>query len=332
MKPTPASAPRLGCNPFTAVLSLMLMAALVLVGPLAVPVGPQAEALPSSALADPDSRFVTLNAVRVHYKEQGAGRVTLIFIHGLGASTFTWAQVLPALAPTARVLAFDRPGFGLTSRPLPGEWIGLNPYSPEGQVELTLDLMDELGVEQAVLVGNSAGGTLAAQVALAAPQRVQALVLVSAAIYQGGGTPEMLAPVLSSPQAQHLGPLVGRAFISNLPQFLTSFWADPSRLTPEIVAGYQKPFRAERAEAGFWQVVAASRATNLAPRLAGLTMPTLVVTGAQDTTVPVAQSEQLARDLPNAQLVMLPNCGHLPQEECPAALAEALVAFVRAVP
>lgn len=328
--PTPS--PRRGCNPLTVLLTLVAMAVLVLVGPFAVPVGPPAEAVPIGDLADPDSRFAPLNAVRVHYKEQGAGPHTLVFIHGLGASTFTWAQVMPPLATTARVIAFDRPGFGLTSRPLPGEWIGLNPYGPEGQVELTLDLLDALGVEQAVLVGNSAGGTLAVQVALAAPERVQALVLVSAATYQGGGTPEALAPVLSSPQAQHLGPLAGRAFIQNLPQFLRGFWADPNRITPTIIEGYQKPFRAERAEAGFWQVVAASRAADLAPRLGGLTMPTLVVSGAQDVTVPVAQTERLARELPNAQLVLVPDCGHLAQEECPAALVEAVSAFVRALP
>lgn len=328
----PPTSPRRGCNPLMAFALAGLAVLLVTLGPFAVPVEPQNPAYPSRALADPDSRFVQLNQLQVHYKEQGAGARALILMHGLGASVFTWEQVMPAWAVEARVIAFDRPGFGLTSRPLPGEWVGLNPYSPAGQVELTLDLMDELGVTQAVLVGNSAGGTLAVQVALAAPERVQALVLVSPAVYQGGGTPEWFAPVLLTPQAQHLGPLAGRAFIQNLPQFLRGFWADPNRLTPAILEGYQKPFRAERAEVGFWQVVTASRAVNLAPRLSGLTMPTLVVTGAQDTAVPAAQSEQLARDLPNAQLTVIPDCGHLAQEECPAALAEAVRAFLRALP
>ena len=310
----------------------LLLVALLTLGPFLVPVPPMPNAQPIAGLADPDSRFVAVNGVRVHYKEQGAGPRAVLLLHGLGASTFTWQAVMPALAAHGRVIALDRPGFGLTSRPLPGEWTDLNPYSPEGQVALVLGVLDALAIERAVLVGNSAGGTLAAQIALAHPERVEALILVDAAIYQGGGTPAFLAPLLHTPQAEHLGPLVGQAFINNLPQFIRSFWADPNRITPATVAGYQKPFQAENADRGFWQVLAASRSADLVPRLAQLTQPALVVTGAQDTTVPVEQSQQLARALPNAQYAALENCGHLPQEECPAALTAVLTGFLDDLP
>ena len=85
------------------------------------------------------------------------------------------------------VIAFDRPAFGLTERPL--EWEGQNPYSPEAQVELVIGLLDHFGVDQAILVGNSAGGTIAMQAALTYPERVSALVLVDPAVYNGGGAP-----------------------------------------------------------------------------------------------------------------------------------------------
>ncbi|MBP7690794.1 MAG: alpha/beta hydrolase [Anaerolineales bacterium] len=328
----PSKKPPLGCSVRSAGVGVLTLLILLVLGPFLVPVGNLPQAQPLEALADPDSRFITVNAVRVHYKEQGAGPRALILLHGLGASTFTWQAVLPALAAEGRVLALDRPGFGLTSRPRPGTWAEVNPYSPEGQTALVLGFMEALAIERTVLVGHSAGGTLAAQFALAHPERVEALVLVDAAVYQGGGTPAVLAPLLNSPQAQHLGPLVGRAFIGNLPQFIRGLWADPTRITPEILAGYQKPFQAEDADLGFWQLVAASQSTTLAPQLSALTMPALVLTGAQDTTVPVDQSARLARELPNAEYAALAQCGHLPQEECPAALLAALQPFLQRLP
>ena len=98
------------------------------------------------------------------------------------------------------MVAFDRPAFGLTERPMPGDFPnGVNPYTADAQADLTVGLMDELGIEQAVLVGNSAGGTIAAHTALRYPERVKALVLVDAAIYGGGGSPSWARPLLTTP-------------------------------------------------------------------------------------------------------------------------------------
>jgi pimeloyl-ACP methyl ester carboxylesterase len=75
-------------------------------------------------------------------------------------------------------------------------WQGQNPYSPETQIALLTGLLDYFGVQQAILVGNSAGGTVAMQTALAYPERVAALVLVDPAVYSGGGSPAWLRLLL----------------------------------------------------------------------------------------------------------------------------------------
>ena len=103
---------------------------------------------------------------------------TLVLLHGLAASVFSWREVMEPLSAVGTVIAFDRPAFGLTGRPMPGDWADENPYSPEIQPNLTVSLMDKLGMEKAVLVGHSAGGTIAVHTALRHPDRVEALVLV----------------------------------------------------------------------------------------------------------------------------------------------------------
>jgi alpha-beta hydrolase superfamily lysophospholipase len=97
------------------ILTIMLVA--LLVGPFLVPVPPLAGTRPPDALADVNSRFVEVNGLRVHTKQAGKGQPALVLLHGFGASTFSWREVLAPLAEVGTVIAFDRPGFGLTSRP-----------------------------------------------------------------------------------------------------------------------------------------------------------------------------------------------------------------------
>ena len=139
----------------------------------------QDELLDPEALADPDSSFYEINGVRLHHKvcshededspsdqssdatvsAPGQSRISLpiLLLHGFGASVFSWSRVMRPLARIvgAKVLAFDRPAFGLTSR---ASWSGddtkpLNPYSMAFSVMATLAFIDYLGAEKAVLVG-----------------------------------------------------------------------------------------------------------------------------------------------------------------------------------
>jgi len=309
-------------------LALGAVAVLLLVGPFLVPIPPLEGTAPPEALADPDSRFVEVLGLRVHYKEKGQGDPAFLLLHGFGASTFSWREVMEPLGQRGRAIAFDRPGFGLTSRPMPGQWAGRNPYSTEAQVDLTVALLDALGVEKAVLVGNSAGGTVALLVTLAHPERVRALVLVDAAIYTRGGAPSWLRPLLATPQMRRLGPFLLRSFPSQGESLLRLAWHDPSKITPEVLEGYRKPLQVENWDRALYELTVATSVPDLAPRLAEVRVPTLVITGDDDRVVPTAESLRLAQELPNAQLAVLPACGHVPHEECPGPFLEALGQFL----
>ena len=315
------------------VIILAVLLALLLTVPFLIPVPPLEDTVPPETLADPDSRFVEVNGITVHYKEAGSGPVTLILLHGFAASTYTWREVMPALAQHYRVIAFDRPAFGLTERPMPGEFPnGVNPYTAEAQTDLVVGLMDALSVDRAVLVGNSAGGTVAAYTALRAPARVQGLALVDAAIYSGGGSPAFMRPLLRTPQMRHLGPLLARAIQTRGYQFGRSAWHDPSRFTDEIWTNYQRPLRAENWDRALWELTSASRPLHLDQRLDEFAMPVLVITGDDDRIVPTEQSLRLAKEIPGATLVVIPNCGHVPHEECPAEFLAATEAFLAKLP
>jgi len=316
-------------------ITLSVLAALlviILVGPFLIPVQPLEDTRPPQSLADADSQFIEINGLFVHTKQQGAGSPAFILLHGFGASTFSWREVMAPLSEDGLVVAFDRPAFGLTERPM--DWEGQNPYSQEGNIELLLGLMDAKNIDQAILVGNSAGGTLATAFSLAHPERVLALIEVDAAIYQTRPDSALLDWLLNTPQVDHIGPLIARRLAGAQGEaFIESAWHDPNQLeeNPEILAGYRKPLQAENWDRALWEHTLATDPPGLADRLPEITVPTLVISGDDDQIVPVENSRQLAEDIPGAKLVILENCGHLPQEECPKAFLQAVRNFINPI-
>jgi pimeloyl-ACP methyl ester carboxylesterase len=295
---------------------------LVLVGPLLLPPPTVENPRSPEELAGPQGDFVEINGLRVHYELYGKGEPFWVLLHGFGASTFSWHEVAEPIAEMGTVLAYDRPAFGLTERSL--EWEGDNPYSPEANQELLVGLLDYFGVERAIFVGNSAGGTLAMQAALKFPERFEALVLVDPAIYTGGGAPSWIRPLLATPQMRRLGPLFVQRIFSSSERLIEMAWHDPSRIPPQTLEGYQRPLQLANWPQALWELTLASREPNLEARVNEVQVPVLVITGEFDKIVPAEQSIRLAGELPHASLVVIPDCGHLPQEECPEEFMNAL--------
>ena len=169
--------------------------------------------VPPAELADPDSRFVTVDvrgqSVTVHYKDirgqppsdpsapssssssSSSDAFALVCLHGANGSEFSFRNLLPRVAREtgARCVAFDRPPYGLSSRPRAprdaGEGAVNFAYTPEGQAELTLAVMDALGIRRAALLGHSAGAPVALDAALVAPERCARLIMVAPAVFVG---------------------------------------------------------------------------------------------------------------------------------------------------
>lgn len=302
---------------------------LLLIGPFLIPVPPLEGVVPPEQLADPDSLFVEINGLKVHYKMRGAGEPVFVLLHGFGASVYSWNAVLEPLSELGTVIAYDRPAFGLTERPL--TWEGESPYSPQAQVDLLLGLLDRFGVERAILVGNSAGGTVAMNFYLQHPERVQALILVSPAVYAGGGAPSAIRWLLRTPQMRHLGPLIARQIQTRGPELIELAWYDPSRITEETLALYKKPLQVENWDRALWELTIASEESDLAGRLSEFNLPVLVVTGDSDRIVPTEQSVRLSKELPQATLVVIPQAGHVAHEERPDLFMQGVRQFLTSI-
>jgi pimeloyl-ACP methyl ester carboxylesterase len=265
----------------------------------------------------------------VHYRMMGQGQPVFILLHGFGASLFSWHAVMEPLSRSGTVIAYDRPAFGLTERPL--KWTGQNPYGSEANIALLLGLLDHFGIEKAILVGNSAGGTLSMQFGLQYPQRVQALILVDPAVYEDGG-PAWVRILGKTPQMQHLGPLFVRSIQKSGLNLIRTAWHDPSRITQETWDGYTLPLRADGWDQALWNFTMASHDSGLLQHLQDFKLPILVITGEDDRIVPTADSLKLAGELPGAKLVVIPEAGHVPHEEQPAAFMQAVEQFLKTLP
>jgi pimeloyl-ACP methyl ester carboxylesterase len=281
-------------------------------------------------MAGNDSRFIGINGFNVHYRTAGNGKNVLVLLHGSFLSLRSWRSVFEPLAETATVIAFDRPAFGLTSRPLPATGKH-NLYSPEAQSDLVVALLEKLGHRQAVLVGNSTGGTLALLTALRYPAKVKGLVLADAMVYGGYATsefPSWLYPVLRA--ATPLGERMMKLMIRNLYDLnVRSFWYDKAKLQDDVLASFRHDMMVGRWGRSFWELLLSSHCLDLERRLADIRVPSLVISGDHDRTVKTSESMRLSEDLPDASLVIVPDCGHLPQEEQPEAFVLEVLKFLK---
>jgi pimeloyl-ACP methyl ester carboxylesterase len=274
--------------------------------------------LPRREFASPWSRFATVDGVEVHHAVEGApGAPTVLLSHHFYGSVATGRRVMAGLAPDARVVALDRPGFGLTERPLV-ERDRRNPYTRRAAADLAWGLLDRLGVDEAVLVGSSAGGTHVLEMYDRAPERVRALVLVSPAITGDVGAPPPLRPLLRSPQLRRVGPrLVERIVGEVTRERVTRSWADPTRATEEDIAPYRQLLAVEGWSRGLWEVMTAEAPPDLRALLARIHVPTTVVTGDTDSTIAPRLTARTARAIPTGRLEVIADCGHVPQQERP---------------
>ncbi|MCA9980155.1 MAG: alpha/beta hydrolase [Anaerolineales bacterium] len=315
-------------------IALLVLFLLALLIPFLIPIPPLENLRSAQEIAPAESQFVTIpfegtDGLDIHYladEPQEAGETTFVLLHGSVFNAFTWNEVLDFFGENGRVIAYDQIPYGLSEKLVDGDWTGPNPYASDAAVEQLISLLDSMGVEKAVLVGNSYGAVLALQTAVAHPERVEGLILADPAVYVQESVPEW---VVNLPQIQRLGPLFGRA-IGDSEAFVQQTYLDPNALDAERlrltlihteVAGWDE---------AMWAYLQAwgTAPVDLTAQLGSVTQPALVLTGDSDAIIPVADSERLAKALPNADYVVLAQCGHVPQEECPASFMDAVAAWL----
>jgi pimeloyl-ACP methyl ester carboxylesterase len=305
--------------------------ALVLAVPFLIPVQTSGTAT-YKEVAGEGATFASAQGIDIYYEKtdfvcqegKDCSNPPVIFLmHGFGANTFSFREVTEPLSQLGDVIAYDRPGFGLSERPT--SWEGENPYGSIGQ-DLILDqlITEFAGGRDVILVGHSAGGTLAAQYVVDNKDAIQGLILISPAILSTGGSPNWLNWVFSIPQLDHLGPLLVSSIASSGMDLLNESWYNKDLITEEVKSGYREPLSVIGWEEGFWEFNRAPRAFDVKDRLDEITVPTLLITGDTDTVVATADTEALASMIKDSVLFVIPQSGHLAQEETPADTMKAI--------
>lgn len=308
------------------IILISLIVILVLV-PLLIPIQGAGTIDDPRQLAAVDSQFIELNGVTVHFLDEGQGENSpVILLHGFGSNTWTWNKVIPELAKSRRVIAYDWPGFGLTSRPLAKDWGVMNPYSTEGQVDLLINLLDRLGIQKAVLIGNSAGALIATEAALVYPDRVAGLVLVDPAL-NGIQFSPFVEWLMQTPQMDRIGPILARQIQTRGDEVIATAWHDPTLITDQDMQMYHLPLEIKDWDRSLWEFTKAHKA-DVTERINEISVPVLLITGDDDRIVPTTGTLALAAAHPSWKLIVVENSGHLPQEERPGDFLDVVTEYL----
>ena len=263
--------------------------------------------------APPPSQFLTVGGLAVHLRDEGPrdDPLPIVLIHGTSASLHTWDGWAAALHGERRVIRFDLPGFGLTGPSADADY-GIAAY-----VRFVLAVLDTLQVERVVLAGNSLGGEVAWRTALAAPQRVERLVLVDAGGYAFTSRSVPLGFRLARlPVVRDLaGSLLPRSLVE---RSVREVYGDPARVEAALVDRYYELALREgnrRALVQRFEQVHPGAAAASIPRLR---VPTLVLWGGRDRLIPPEHAAAFGRDIAGSRVVVFDELGHVPHEEDPA--------------
>ncbi|MDQ6651540.1 MAG: alpha/beta hydrolase, partial [Acidobacteriota bacterium] len=232
-------------------------------------------------------------------------------------------DVFEPLSKNFRVIAVDLKGFGFSEKP-DGD------YTRRAQAALITHLLDYLKIEKTWLCGNSMGGEVSLNFALQNPQRAAGLILIdSAGVAVDGGN--SLAPrYLLLPVAGRI--LTALALTSDklVREGLEKSFYDDGKITDERVAYYYRPLQTRAGQLAALRVRAQAAQFPIEQDLGKINAPILIIWGAQDELIPLAVGRKMNSLIKDSKLVIIENCGHVPQEEMPERVSEEITKFIRA--
>lgn len=270
-------------------------------------------------------RWIEVDGTPANVVELGAGP-PLLLVHGLAGRWQNWLENIPRFARTRRVVAVDLPGFGAS--PLPRD-----PISIAGYARFLEGVCDALSIDAAAVVGNSMGGHIASELAIASPQRVERLMLVSAAgisaelaqrdaVMTGG---RVLAALMTRAAARNASlarrPGTRRVALSFVVRHADRLSAP---MAHELMQGAGKP--------GFLPALEAVLTHRISERLPQIACPTFVLWGEDDHVIPVRDAKRFGALIPDVRVEVWPDTGHVAMLERPERFNALLETFLSEAP
>ena len=277
--------------------------------------------------ANAASQFTEVDGLQVHFRDEGNPNDSLpiVLVHGTGASLHTWEAWVTALKGEHRVITFDLPAYGLTGPNQTGV------YSMAYYTQFLAKFLEKRQIKTCILGGNSLGGAITWQFALAYPDKVAQIILVDAAGYpmQSKSMPiafQLAAmPVLSN----ILKNVTPRSIAKNS---LLNVYVQDEKVTDVLIDRYfELTLRTGNRQAFIDRIKLRDLEKGDANylKINTLNMPTLILWGAGDELIPPSVGQRFHDDLPHDTLVVLPNLGHTPMEEDAETTVQIVKAFLK---
>ena len=275
----------------------------------------------------PQSRFVTLaDGARIHVRDSGGDGLPMILLHGSNSSLHTWEPLKRELGSAYRIVTLDLPGHGMTGA------TPTNRYDTAEMVSSVDGVAAALGLDSFILGGNSMGGGVSWNYALAHPAKVQALLLLDAGGMppRGGEAPpksNIGFRIMRSSFGRWLGGQITPRFL--IRQSLEGSVADPAHITDADVDRYWELLRFPgNRDATMMRFARPFVNDGAAERARTITAPTLILFGREDRIINPSAAQSFAERISGSEVLLMDGVGHLPMEEAPEATAAAIRDFL----
>ncbi len=272
------------------------------------------------------SKYLPLMGMQVHYRDEGnpSDSTPLVLIHGTSSSLHTWDSLVTFMLASTdhkkRIIRFDLPAFGITG-PNPENY-----YAGDYYVRFVDSFLNALHIHKSVLAGNSLGGSIAWQYAVAHPEKIAKLILIDAGGYPMKNEKGSLGFKLANT------PVINNLLLFITPKFLirksleTVFY-DNSLITDAIVTRYHEMLLREGNRAATLSLFKNRMASSSDP-IKTITQPTLIIWGDHDNLIAVENAYLFQKDIKGSVLAVYKNIGHTPMEEAPKLVAASMESFL----
>jgi pimeloyl-ACP methyl ester carboxylesterase len=287
------------------IVGLLVLGYAALVGYAYWPVG--GPGVPAKQLADATDKFIDVDGLSIRYKtygEPGVGKLNLILMHGFGNSLQSFRNLAPLLADCCYVVAFDFPGYGLSSKPVTYD------YSNAGQAETAIKFARAMNIEAPIYGGHSMGGAIALHTGVKDPS-ARGIVFIDPGIFETG-VPKVMAMApfpLPRMSAKLFGDMAWRK------QFITVSFVDPSFITDEVMNDLGRTARTDDYWSGTTSMMSDFTLGQEEPLLPQVKVPVVAIFGEASRNHPDADRKRLQAAIPGSGLVVIADAGHYPHEE-----------------
>ncbi len=286
-----------------------------------------------NAVMESVAKTFLYNGIKIKYDEISNGDLPagkagpILLLHGFGVSSYSWHNISKPLSQKNKLFLIDLKGFGLSDKPLD------NKYSIGNQVEIIVNFIQKNNLQNLILIGHSMGGTVALQTVLQCIKTgnnfLKGLILIDSPAYKQ--RLPLFIQILRIP-------VLNKLIFSFLPAklctklLLKKCFFDDTKITDEMIENYSRFFNmsgSSHALIATAKKLIPKNTDDITSKYKEIKIPTLIIWGEDDKIVPLSIGQCLEQEIPNSKLAIIPDCGHMPQEEKPEETAEIISDFLK---